>query len=192
MPSNRKEPWECYAIAFSDLEATWEIGKPNLPENGKVWVFTWIVKQREQLKSKREAETASTHGPDQHFSGLFFLFSFLSFLQASLVSLNIRSFTNLPCSSKATYMTGARAGGQMLAHCSHLSPASPAHLSVKKTWECVHAHTDSDHMLKSAQSSMKHFFSFVLSPSSFAEGQKNTDSGPSTSALKNILIAHNI
>lgn len=148
---------------------------------------------RTAKEQERKAETASTHGPDQHFSGLFFfLFSFLSFLQASLVSLNIRSFTNLPCSSKATYMTGARAGGQMLAHCSHLSPASPAHLSVKKTWKRAHAHMDSDHMLKSAQSSMKHFFSFVLSPSSFAEGQKNTDSGPSTSTLKNIFIAHNI
>lgn len=76
----------------------------------------------------------------------------------------------------------------MLAHCLHLSPASPAHLSVKKTWECAHAHTDSDHMLDSAQSSMKHVFSCVISLLIICEGQKITDIQPSTSTLKEIYI----
>lgn len=121
----------------------------------------------EQLKSKRGSQELLHSLPWPAFQCFLFCFSFLFLLSSRLLSSlwisDLWSFTNLLCSSKATYMIGARAEGQMLAHCSHLSPASPAHLSVKKTWKRAHAHTDSDHMLKSAQSSVKHCYSFVLS-----------------------------
>lgn len=134
-------------------------------ENGKVWVFTWLGPQN-SWRVREEVRNSYTHCPDQHFS-VWFCFSFLFLLSSRLLwSLwisDLWSFPNLLCSSKAACMSGARAEGQMLAHCSHLSPASPAHLSVKETWKQAHAHTDLDHMLKSAQSSVKHCFSFVLS-----------------------------
>lgn len=166
MPCKARVPREWYAVAFSDFEAAWGNQENQIYHREWKNVGLHLDRPTEPLTSERGSQELLHSLPWPTFQYLFclsFLFLLSSRLFWSLWISDLWSFTNLLCSSKATCMTGARAQGQMLAHCSYLSPASPAHLSVKKTWKHAHAHTASDHMLKSAQSSVKHCFSFVLS-----------------------------
>ena len=187
----------CYC--FLTVEAAWGIRKTKFtPENGKMWVFTWLGKNRTAKEQGRKAGTPSNHCPDQHFGGLLFLsFSFFfplvsSRLLWSLWISDLWSFTNLLCSSKATYTTGARAGGQMLAHCLHLSPASPA----KKTRKRVHTHTHG--LWPYAWICTKLYETLLLlctKPPQDLLKDKRTQIlgiGPSTSTLKDTIIAYNI
>lgn len=155
----------CYC--FLTVEAAWGIRKTKFtPENGKMWVFTWLGKNRTAKEQGRKAGTPSNHCPDQHFGGLLFL-SF-SFFSPQFPPGFSGLFEYQTCDPLLICFAQAKLPIQLEpeqeARCQHtaytcLQPA----LQRRHGNVCTHTHTDSDHMLESAQSSMKHFFSFVLS-----------------------------